>query len=1005
MEPLLKRRRVEPNNPEDNRAFTSQAKNDLLDSLRFDQIDDRFMNIKTGHIKTCKWLLESKEFLDWLNVDKLSEHHGFLWMKGKPGSGKSTLTKFAFTEIKKASQNTTLLSFFFNARGAQLEKSTIGLYRSLLVQLLEKCYGDQRVWNALSLPHWPSDEQLRTNAEILKQSLAQAIEVLVGHDIKLIVDALDECDEDEVRDMITFFTMLGEDAVSHGRAFHVFFSSRHYPYITIQRSVEMKLEDQNGHSQDIERYVSSELKAGRSKQAEQIRQEIRERASGIFMWVVLVIQILNKAFDHGHVHAVRKKLREIPNDLNKLFQSILTRDCQNMNEMKLCLQWILHANRPLKREELYFAIMAGIEPQELAPWDPNSVTAEIIDLFILSSSKGLAEITRSKHHTVQFIHESVREFLLKENGLSQVWADLRDNSIGLSHDCLKECCSNYMKMDIAYHLDVTGSLPPASSPEASELRKKASVMFPFLEYAVRNIFTHMNFSHAGGVDQECFVKQFGLSNWIQLNNVIERYQVRRLPLDIDILYVLAERNCASLIDILMRVGPHTRSQNGRYSNPIFAAVANDNQQAFEALVNGDISAREDGCFPYPCDDICSFLVKHGKNALVHRFLSVFNVDPNSKLKSGESMLLWAAVNGHENIVELLTSKGADVNAALCTASAKGHKKIVEMLIERGAKVNAQGGEYGNALCAASAQGHEEVVELLIDRGADVDAQSGKYSNALCAASARGHKEVVRLLLNRGANISAQDELYGNALFAALAQGHNKVVQVLLDRGVDVNIQVGEYGNALCLASERGNKEVVQVLLDRGVDVNAKVGVYGNALCIASEGGHKDVVQLLLDGEANINAQDEYGNPLCAASARGHEEVVKLLLNRGANVNAQVGGYGNALQAALIRSYDTVVRQRPRFNYYNATTRRQGGHSNHPLEDYQMQLMLLEQQNKKRLLMALQEKDNEKISDGNDEIYESHVKILELLLNRAADVNMQGGQFGMSRIRPQRVYPD
>src|SRR5690606_17393323 len=35
----------------------------------------------------------------------------------------------------------------------------------------------------------------------------------------------------------------------------------------------------------------------------------------------------------------------------------------------------------------------------------------------------------------------------------------------------------------------------------------------------------------------------------------------------------------------------------------------------------------------------------------------------------------------------------------------------------------------------------------------------------------------------------------------------------------------------------------------------------------------------------------------------------------------------------------------------------GGGSNHALQDYQLQLMLLEQQNKKRLMMARQEQDN------------------------------------------------
>ena len=119
------------------------CKRSLLESLRFDQIDDRFLNIKPGHAKTCRWLLKRTEYLDWRNADKVSEHHGFFWIKGKPGSGKSTLTKFALMEIKKSSRDTMLLSFFFNARGSPLEKNTIGLYRSLLVQLLEKCPASQ----------------------------------------------------------------------------------------------------------------------------------------------------------------------------------------------------------------------------------------------------------------------------------------------------------------------------------------------------------------------------------------------------------------------------------------------------------------------------------------------------------------------------------------------------------------------------------------------------------------------------------------------------------------------------------------------------------------------------------------------------------------------------------------------------------------------------------------------------------------------------------------------
>src|SRR5271155_2404934 len=78
-------------------------------------------------------------------------------------------------------------------------------------------------------------------------------------------------------------------------------------------------------------------------------------------------------------------------------------------------------------------------------------------------------------------------------------------------------------------------------------------------------------------------------------------------------------------------------------------------------------------------------------------------------------------------------------------------------------VNAQGGYYGNALQAASYRGHEQVVQMLLDKGADVNAQGGEYGNALQAASVAGHEKVVQMLLDKGADVNTQGGFYGNAL--------------------------------------------------------------------------------------------------------------------------------------------------------------------------------------------------------------------------------------------------
>lgn len=74
----------------------------------------------------------------------------------------------------------------------------------------------------------------------------------------------------------------------------------------------------------------------------------------------------------------------------------------------------------MKPEQLYFAILSGIEPKALSEWNPDEITPSVMKRFIIDSSKGLTEVTKSKNETVQFIHESVKDFLLKENGLREI---------------------------------------------------------------------------------------------------------------------------------------------------------------------------------------------------------------------------------------------------------------------------------------------------------------------------------------------------------------------------------------------------------------------------------------------------------------------------------------------------------------------------------------------------------------------------------------------------------
>jgi hypothetical protein len=395
-----------------------------MDSLRFEQIDARRTGIKRAHARTCKWLLKKREYRDWLDPCKLSEHHGFLWIKGKPGAGKSTLMKFALDDARRTTTDKIIISFFFNARGHKLEKCTIGMYRSMLLQLLEQLSALQEVFNSLGLAGW-NGNSYQWSIESLKDLFERAVLKLGRTSLTCYIDALDECGEHQVRDMVSFYEQLGEQTTCAGIRFHVCLSSRHYPHITITKTLTLTLEGQEGHDQDIVSYLDSELKIGRSKLAEQIRRDLQVKASGVFMWVVLVVGILNKKHDDGHMHALQQRLRDIPGDLHELFRDMLTRDQSNRDNMLLCIQWVLFATQALRPEQLYFAILSGHEPGALAKWNPDDVALSDMKRFILSSSKGLTEVTESQ--TVQFIHESVTDFLLKERPtgyLVESWSKL-----------------------------------------------------------------------------------------------------------------------------------------------------------------------------------------------------------------------------------------------------------------------------------------------------------------------------------------------------------------------------------------------------------------------------------------------------------------------------------------------------------------------------------------------------------------------------------------------------
>ncbi|KAI4598781.1 hypothetical protein KJ359_002673 [Pestalotiopsis sp. 9143b] len=453
----------------------SDHRHSLLESLRFDQIDARQSTIKKAYSSTCRWFLKNPLYKQWESKDPSQDDNHFLWIKGKPGAGKSTLMKYLHQQILKRGDGITI-SFFFNARGEDLEKSTVGLYRSLLLQLLEKRPDLQHVLDT-------SRPGREWNVESLKTLFEEALQDLGQTSLTCVIDALDECEEQDVRDMVNF---LNELVCTDTSRLYICFASRHYPYITLEASLDVILEEQDKHQDDITTYIKGSLRIGKGKLADQIRFEVREKSSGVFMWVVLVVDILNKEFDAGRSFALRERLRQLPPNLHGLFRDILTRDTKDQEALLLCIQWVLLSKRPLTPKELYFAIVSGYEPRHLSGCHSNEISDEDVYKYILNNSKGLVDSTKSKKSTIQFIHESVRDFLLKAGGLGEIFPSIGSNVHGQGHEALKNCCVTYMNMEIA--------------PEIQKLtQEKVQQKLPFLEYAIHGVLHHAEKAEAAGL--------------------------------------------------------------------------------------------------------------------------------------------------------------------------------------------------------------------------------------------------------------------------------------------------------------------------------------------------------------------------------------------------------------------------------------------------------------------------------------------------------------------------
>lgn len=297
------------------------------------------------------------------------------------------------------------------------------------------------------------------------------------------------------------------------------------------------------------------------------------------------------------------------------------------------------------------------------------------------------------------------------------------------------------------------------------------------------------------------------------------------------------------------------------------------------------------------------------------------IDVDSETDSNhDTALTLACAGGHEELVELLISRNADIEhrdkkgfTPLILAATAGHQKVVDILLKHGAQLEAQSERTKDTpLSLACSGGRYEVVELLLNYGANKEHRNVSDYTPLSLAASGGYVNIINLLLRSGAEINSRtgSKLGISPLMLAAMNGHTAAVKLLLDQGSDINAQIETNRNtALTLACFQGRHEVVRLLLDRKANVEHRAKTGLTPLMEAASGGYIDVGRVLLDKGADVNAAPvptSRDTALTIAADKGHLKFVELLLQRGAAVEVKNKKGNSPLWLAAHGGHNNVV---------------------------------------------------------------------------------------------------
>jgi ankyrin repeat domain-containing protein 50 len=804
------------------------------------------------HPETCKWLLKRPEFDKWLKCRDLP----LLWVHGRPGSGKTTLTSYVVEHLEATkSQNEIQVAYFF-MRGMAADPLK-ELLVSILRQLLERTsqgYNKAQLYRVLaSIDHSSSSLSSWRFGRHLKTVLGNLDTI---DTLTLVIDGLDELGElsNQIANEIVQLSFMVKE-------------SRHVKCLITSRSdcssqsaddhvSKVNLDENYSVRQDISLVIKDKCAEfcarfpSRRKSLQSLASRFSKQPQTSFLWISLMLHDVSRYFCLDKTN-LSLRIDHLPSQIEAIYQQRLASISEH--HQMLCSRVFLvvaYAARPLRLGELSAALsisLSGVSDAELI----------VSEDFLLNRCGGL--MTINEDQIVNFVHHSIREYLTSEDNRFLVGMYFLDQV--QAHRLLAQACLQCLLQRQRLRV------PSRDRGHSSSNHSSHGGIFTFESYAVKYWSLHYRTAESqdrylAGMLQQLVDISFETCRESNQAPILPQKVTTGVPTSQNKVFrVCAQNGAAVLGQICLEMGVDVNTKFCRYGvSALHVAAASGHADMVELLlrkgaaINARASVQGRTALHYACfrgdTSMVKILLNHGARSDIQT------------MDYEETPLHMAAAGGHLEVIELLLASGAEANVATSlTEETPLHLAAAYGFVDE-----------ASYLLGARWHGRPDVEKVRRSGGPRYPGKQGDEPRL----EDRSH-------LNR-------NESFGSLLSFGEPDKDFPVDMASNSRSsqsADIGARNRDGWTPLHVAAAWGNLNIIELLLEQGADINAKTFDGSTALCLAEEYGHQAVMSVLCwASQLLADEKDQRGfETICQEPYKNDDDAMNSFFQRNCQINS------------------------------------------------------------------------------------------------------------------------